>query len=233
MSRDLPSQTRPRLCLVLDDLGFNEANDFGALTLPRGVTLSILPYGSHARRLADEARALGHEVFLHMPMQPLGAADPGPGALRLDLSWQENVARVAAALEVIGPVFGVNNHMGSAFTENEEALRPIMTFLSGRGLAFVDSRTSSRSCAFRVAQSCGVRALENGAFLDNKSDELYLPAQMNMAGQKALQKGFIVGIAHAHAATIRALPECLRNLEDQGVSLSTVEDALSCLNDVR
>jgi polysaccharide deacetylase 2 family uncharacterized protein YibQ len=117
--------------------------------------------------------------------------------------------------------------MGSAFTEDEEALRPVMTSLSERKLIFVDSRTSSNSCAFRVAQSCGVRASENNAFLDDEFDESYFTTQMEMAAQKARKKGLLVGIAHAHAATIRSLPGCLRQLEDNGVVLSTIADAMA------
>jgi polysaccharide deacetylase 2 family uncharacterized protein YibQ len=223
---DLKWFSKPRFCLILDDLGLDEANDFRALTLPHGVTFSILPRAAHARKLAEAARELGHEVFLHMPMQPRGDADPGPGALRLDLSPEENVARLISALEVVGPVVGVNNHMGSAFTESEDALRPVMKVLSERRLTFVDSRTSSNSCAFQIARSCGVRAMENGAFLDDDSDESYLPAQMEIAAQKSRQRGFAIGIAHAHAATIRTLPACFRQLEEYGVVLSTIGDTM-------
>ncbi len=212
----------PRLCVILDDLGLNELVDFRALGLPHGVTLSILPYGLHARRLADAARAVSHEVFLHMPMQPLGDADPGPGALRLDVSWQENVARLKEALDRIGSVSGVNNHMGSAFSEQEDALCPIMDVLADRDLIFVDSKTSANSRAYHVARACGVRTIENGAFLDNDVDASYLAVQMDLAGRKAVQTGLVVGIAHAHAATIGALPSCLSDLADRGVMLSTI-----------
>ncbi|MEJ0063637.1 MAG: divergent polysaccharide deacetylase family protein [Alphaproteobacteria bacterium] len=105
----------PRIAVVIDDLGLNERATKAAIALPAAVTLSFLPYGEHATALAGAARAQGHELLLHMPMQPVGHDDPGPGALTVDLKEDEIAARVRKAFEAIPEAIGVNNHMGSRF----------------------------------------------------------------------------------------------------------------------
>src|SRR5690606_13121423 len=61
---------RPRIAIVFDDLGLNPARTRRIIELPGPLTLSMLTYGRDLQALADEARAAGHEVMLHVPMAP-------------------------------------------------------------------------------------------------------------------------------------------------------------------
>ena len=101
---------------TLDDMGIDQKRSRLAISLPAPLTLSFIPYGYHLPELVAAARAAGHEVMLHMPMEPLDAeADPGPNALRTSVSIEENQRRLLWAfsridgveLNVLGLNFGL------------------------------------------------------------------------------------------------------------------------------
>ena len=45
------------------------------------------------------ARARGHEVYLHLPMEPIGNADPGPNAILVGLEPDEFQRRLDWAFD--------------------------------------------------------------------------------------------------------------------------------------
>ena len=64
-------------------------------TCRRPSRLDFLPYGYELDRLTAAAAARGHDVFLHMPLEPIGDADPGPNALLTSLAPAEVARRLA------------------------------------------------------------------------------------------------------------------------------------------
>ncbi len=124
--RDLNS--RPLVAIVIDDVGLDRPRSRRAWELPGPLTMSFLPYAKDLREQARAARAQGHELMLHLPMEPNGRSDPGPNALLVSLSDAELRQRTAAALDSFDGYVGVNNHMGSRFT----AFRPGMETVLGQ-----------------------------------------------------------------------------------------------------
>ncbi len=128
----------PAIAIVIDDLGPDVAATRRAIALPKAITLSFLPYGEDTPALARAGKRAGHQVMVHVPMEPEGTEDPGPMALRTDLSASENLRRFDWALSRVPGHSGLNNHMGSRFTSDQAALIPVMAHLQGRGLFFLD-----------------------------------------------------------------------------------------------
>ena len=82
----------PAIAIVIDDLGADTAGTRRAIRLPAGVTLSFLPIPMRRPHLpAEECHDGGHEVIVHVPMEPVGRDDPGPNALRPELARDEIV----------------------------------------------------------------------------------------------------------------------------------------------
>ncbi|MGW8323203.1 MAG: divergent polysaccharide deacetylase family protein, partial [Thermodesulfobacteriota bacterium] len=108
-------QTKPEkmAAIVIDDLGLDlkMARKFWELEIP--VTLAILPYQRHSRRVAREAILHGKEVILHLPLQPrdFPAVNPGTGALLLSMDREQIQAEVAQQLDALPGCVGVSNHM--------------------------------------------------------------------------------------------------------------------------
>lgn len=205
------------IAVVIDDMGLDRAKALRTIALPAPLTLSFLPYGRDAPALAVLARQRGHEILLHMPMQPLGTENPGPQALSVDLSALEIRTRVGAALDRFGDAIGLNNHMGSRFTAEKRLLSPVMDELAARGLVFLDSRTGNSSQGVSAADDMQVPAAARDVFLDHDISAEAIARQLVELERLARRRGFAVAIGHPHDTTIAALSVWLPGLPERGL----------------
>lgn len=207
------------IALILDDLGLSGPATRRAIRLPGPLTLAFLPYGELAAELAREARAAGHEVFLHLAMEPVGSEDPGPMALLSSLGADELRRRLLWALGRVPGASGVNNHMGSRLTADPQAMAIVMGELSRLGLPFVDSMTSGASIAGGVALQAGVPVTARDVFLDNEPSPSAILAQLERAERLARRGGSAVAIGHPYPATLRVLADWLPRAAERGLRL--------------
>lgn len=207
---------RASVAIVLDDMGLDRRRSDRAVRLPGTLTLAYLPYAENLAAQTRAARAAGHEVILHLPMEPLGGQDPGPGALRVTLGEAENLARLRAALAAMPGVVGVNNHMGSRFTEDAAALAPILAEIGARGLYFLDSRTSPRSLAYTTARELGLPTLGRDVFLDDSDAPEAIARQIAVMEARARRTGSVIAIGHPREATLAALEAWLIEAPERG-----------------
>ena len=152
---------------MIDDVGLDRPRSKRAWELPGPLTMSFLPYAKDLREQAKAARARGHELMLHLPMEPNGRNDPGPNALLVSLSDAELRQRTTAALDSFEGFAGVNNHMGSRFTTFKPGMETVLRQFKGRGLMFLDSRTSAQSVGDQLAQEMAVPSIVRHVFLDD------------------------------------------------------------------
>ena len=212
---------RPMIAVVIDDLGLRRQATRAAIALPGPLSLAFLAYAEDLDDQTESARAAGHELLLHQPMEPEGAQDPGPGALLTSLSGRENVARLTAALDRLPQVVGINNHMGSRFTASPVALEPVLRTLQRRGLLFLDSRTTGESVGLATARRLGVPSVGRDVFLDHRASagRPYVERQLAEVEAIARESGAAVAIGHPHAATLDALRDWIPALQARGFQL--------------
>jgi polysaccharide deacetylase 2 family uncharacterized protein YibQ len=212
--------SRPLVAIVIDDVGLDRPRSKRAWELPGPLTMSFLPYAKDLRDQARAARARGHELFLHLPMEPTGRADPGPNALLVSLSDAEIKQRTAAALDSFDGYVGVNNHMGSRFTTFRPGMETVLRQFKGRGLMFLDSRTTAQSVGDQLAQEMGVPSIVRHVFLDDDESLESVRRKLAEAEAVARRQGFVVAIGHPHEATLQALGEWLPGLQAKGMTLA-------------
>lgn len=196
-----------RMTIIMDDLGRDLATAQMLARIDLLVTFAILPNAPAATEVAEFAHRHGREVLLHLPMEPENypAADPGPEALWLETPEVEVRTLLAGYFSRVPHAVGGNNHMGSRFTANREAMGRVLAVLRERGVFFVDSVTSAESVAFAEAGRYGVPALRRDVFLDNEAQVEAIRAQLRKLADLAAHRGTAVGICHPHAATLEAL----------------------------
>lgn len=194
----------PKIAIIIDDLGYDEslAREFIDLDLP--LTLSILPFTPYTGSIAHRARQGGREVMLHLPMEPRSypRLNPGDGVLLVSMERDTILKVLDMDLSEIPFVAGVNNHMGSRFTENKEKMMVVLGELKRRGLYFVDSKTSRNSVAFDLAKQIEIRTARRDIFLDNDLSEGSLGVQMDRLLNLARHRGQAIGIGHPHKETL-------------------------------
>ena len=212
--------SRPMIAIVLDDVGVAPQDAESALTLPGPVTMSIMTYAPNAAALAKRARMKGHEIMVHMPMEPVDhSANPGPNALLVGLTEAEIRRRVVWGLSRFGGYVGINNHMGSRFTQYAPGMRIVMEELKARGLLFLDSRTIAATVGDATAAAAGVTHVSRDVFLDNTMSVEAVLQQLQDAEAVARSQGYVVAIGHPHPTTVAALKRWIPEARKAGFVL--------------
>ena len=216
------SANKPMIAIVIDDMGLNPRRSAAVMKLPGPLTLAFLPYANELPGQTAAAHAQGHELMVHVSMQPLGADNPGPNALTTNLPSGEIKRRLAWALGTFDGYVGINNHMGSLFTTDREGMAVVMAELKARGLLFLDSRTGPNSVGNSTATALGVPHAARHVFIDHEISAGEIARQLGEVEKIARQTGFAVAIGHPHELTVAALKTWLPSLEAKGFVLAPI-----------
>jgi hypothetical protein len=216
--------TVPKVAIVIDDLGYDGKLARKFLKIEGPLSFSVLPHGTFSKSIARRIYNAGQELLLHLPMEPTGypEVNPGVGALMVEMTDVEIVQTLKENLDAFPYVKGVNNHMGSKFCQDERKLRPVMLELNTRGLFFLDSRTTSKTKAYTVAQELDVPSAERNVFLDNIQNPRAIRAQLSRLIELARLRGGAIGIAHPHEVTLEVLRQEIPKMSKKGVELVPV-----------
>ncbi|MCH9053965.1 MAG: divergent polysaccharide deacetylase family protein [Proteobacteria bacterium] len=211
---------RPMIAVIIDDMGLDRGRSARALALPGPLTLAYLPYGSDLRRQTAAARAAGHELLVHVSMEPESVdEDPGPNALLGDLEPNDILSRLRWALGRFDGYVGISNHMGSKFTGDARGMTTVVRELGARGLMFLDSRTTQDSVGNRMARRFGVPHARRHVFLDNEAVTETVRQRLGEVEVIATHTGFAVAIGHPRDATLEVLEEWLPDVIARGFVL--------------
>lgn len=224
--RELPPSlpSRPRVALILDDVGFLRAPVEAFFSIKAPLTFAVLPWGEYSQQHAEKAKNHGFEVMLHLPLEPLDPAlAPGPGTLYGDASPEENRRQLRANIRNIPGIAGVNNHMGSKGTQDPVLMRLVMEELKTEGLFFVDSLTIDGSVGLQTARELGVPAARRDLFLDHYGAE-DIPRQLEKLLEIAVEQGSAIGILHPRPGAAEALAGFLPRFQAAGVEIVPVSE---------
>jgi polysaccharide deacetylase 2 family uncharacterized protein YibQ len=214
--------------IIIDDVGerdVGEVRKLCRLNLP--LTLSIMPFRrftSGALKLAGEEKV---PYLLHMPMEPkLSSEDPGEGAILAgdpEAIIHRKLDRAFAAVKGAG---GMNNHMGSQATEDRRAMEFVADYLRENGLFVVDSRTSTRSVLFEVAQRNKVKCASMTGYIDVINARDCIRQRLKELADAALEGKPVIIIGHDRTSTLDVLEKELPLLSARGIRLVPVADVV-------
>ncbi|WP_238384974.1 divergent polysaccharide deacetylase family protein [Hahella chejuensis] len=223
----------PTIAIIIDDMGNYQNMGERAIRIPAPLTLSFLPFRPHTNSQARLAYAAGKEIMLHIPMENVKRIPLGASGLTSDMSSQNMVATFRQAIKAIPYVSGVNNHMGSALTQNRAAMNLVMGELQGYPLYFVDSRTTASSVAHAVAANHAIPTLNRDVFLDHVITTKAIDFQFKRLLDIARKKGTAIAIGHPHRETIEYLEKVLPSLGEQGVAIATIKGLWAIRNNAQ
>ena len=210
------SGKKARIVIIIDDMGMGRKHSYDVIDLPAPLTLAFLPYAPALDKITKDARAKGHELLIHAPMEPLDHLNPGPIALLNDMTEQELKDSLGKMFNSFSGYVGINNHMGSRLTQNAAAMHVVMNELAARGLIFVDSKTINSSVAGKIAAEHGLDYAERDVFLDHKETLDFARNALLEAERHARKYGSAIAIGHPKVNTIQALKEWLPLAEERG-----------------
>ncbi len=211
---------QPKVVIVIDDMGVSRGHSREVLEMDGPLTLAFLPYAEGVAEMAAEARAHGHELMVHMPMEPMnGTLDTGPIALKTGQAPEVFADMLAKGLGAFEGYVGMNNHMGSRLTQDDVAMQAVMAELHRRGLLFLDSRTIAGSVAGEIAAEMPVPYAVRDVFLDDDTSLENVRESLLKAERIALEHGQAIAIGHPKPNTIAGLREWLPTLQEKGIAL--------------
>lgn len=218
VKEELFSQKLPKVVIIVDDLGMDRLSVDRFAEISTGLTLAVLPNLPHSLYAAKVAKEKNMDLLLHLPMEPktisgYNAEDAGEGVLLVGQTKENIVKSLEQNINSLPDIVGVNNHMGSKFTENDELMELILRKLQNRGLFFVDSLTTPDSSGYPIAKRIGMKAAKRDYFLDDKKKgKDYVVKQLSKLVEKSEREGIAIGICHPYPQTIEALEQELPKL---------------------
>ncbi len=222
---------RPRVAIIIDDVGYRLIEDRRVLALPREVAVSVLPFSPHGKRIAAQAAMQQRLVMLHLPMQSMGqTAIADRGMLNLDSTRDALGATLAASLASVPAARGVNNHMGSLLTRHPGHMRWLMEALACyRDMFFVDSFTTHHSVALAEARRQFVPSARRDVFLDDDTRPEAIEAEFERMIGIAEKRGQALAIGHPLPETLAVLEALLESLPGRGIDLVSPDALLSVM----
>lgn len=210
----------PKIVIVMDDLGLDRRRTRETVKLPGPLTLSFMSYAEDLQQQTSQAHLAGHELMLHVPMEPVSSSiNPGPNVLLSGMPKDELSKNIVWNLDQVSGYVGINNHMGSRFTADPDGMRVVIDALKSRGLMFLDSLTSGKSVGHDMARAAGIPFAIRNIFLDHDDDLEAIHRQLRRAESVARETGLAIAIGHPRDKTLQALSEWLPTLKDKGFQL--------------
>ena len=207
-----------KLVIIIDDVSY--AHDVKAIQstgLP--LVMSFLPPSSRHPESGKLAQQEDH-FMVHLPLEAMDFSDEEAVTLRIDDSEDQMAKRITTLKQIYPGVRYMNNHTGSKFTADAEAMEKLLRVLKREGIIFVDSRTTAKTKAPEVSKILGTRYLGRDVFLDHHDGVANVKKQIKEAVEKAKRHGTAIAIGHPRNDTIQALKESkeiLRSVQIVGI----------------
>lgn len=209
---------KPLIAIIIDDVGMGKDRTEELISFDYPLTLSFLPYGKNSDAThIKKASKNGHEVMLHVPMEPKDDYDAGKNVLKVGMDHDEIYRNFAKMLKDTEGYVGVNNHMGSKFTSDRKAMDIFLELVKEKGFLFVDSKTTNSSLGAQIADEKEIPFAVRDVFLDHVIDEKSILHQLSELEHIAEKHGYALGIGHPHRATINVLREWLPSAAERGI----------------
>ncbi|PIF03826.1 MAG: hypothetical protein CSA86_04800 [Arcobacter sp.] len=203
---------RPKLAIIIDDMTtqrqINSTKNLGYI-----VNMSFLPPTKGHTKSAKITQKLDN-YMIHLPLQASGVHSEEENTLHINDSLKTIEERIKYLQKIYPGTRYINNHTGSTFTSNKEAMDKLFQVLKKYNYTFIDSRTTAKSLAKELSKKYGVKMYSRNIFLDNKKDKYYIQQQLKKAIKIAKKHGMAIAIGHPYRVTFQTLKESKDLLKD-------------------
>ena len=206
-------KTKPKLVIIIDDVVSKTQKD-KILNIGYPITMAFLPPNSGHKESAIIAQNLPFHM-IHFPMQASkNFKNIEIDTLNISDSYEKIEARVKKLRDLYPNTTYTNNHTGSVFTENYEAMDKLFRALKKYNFIFVDSKTTPNSVAKELSIKYQMPYIVRDTFLDNDRSFTAIQNQLKDAIRVAKKQGFAIAIGHPYEVTFQVLKESKHLLND-------------------
>ena len=204
---------KPKLAIVIDDVVY-PAQVKALKSLGYPVNMSFLPPTPDHPQSASIARELTN-YMIHLPLEAITFSKEEEHTLHVGDSITKIENRIVELKKLYPNAKYTNNHTGSKFTSDDESMDKLMSVLKEHNLIFLDSKTTSKTVAYKYAKKHKVPFLSRDVFLDNVQEFKAIQKQLRQAITFAKQRGYAIAIGHPYSSTIDVLKSSAELLKDE------------------
>ncbi len=213
---------KPKLAIIIDDVAFSDHVE-SIKKLPFKITPSFFPKNERYTNTPALAKEFEH-YMIHLPMEAYSFDKEESNTILISDLEDELKKKIKILRDDFPNAIFINNHTGSKFTSNFDAMNRLFYVLNLYGFKFLDSKTTVDTKGVEVGKIHNQKVLQRSVFLDNKADINYIKNQLKLAVKYAKENGFAIAIAHPREKTFEALMNSSDILKD--VELVYVDELL-------
>ena len=221
----IKSDGKPKIALIVTNLGLNRRSTELALTLPAECALGFLPYTKTLKPLLNKAHSKGHEIYLYLPLQTGKSSDnPGKYALTTALAPEEIALRLNIILNSHAKYDGVYSNYKEVFTDNIKASSSVFDQIADKNLIFImgKGRTDKVARHFKAHDNI----IPSSLVLDEEADKKSIKIKLEALAKLAEKNGVAVGYSQGVILTIEMIREWLPSLQKRGILIVPVSSLI-------
>ncbi|WP_462109480.1 divergent polysaccharide deacetylase family protein [Campylobacter concisus] len=201
---------RAKLVIIIDDVAtFEHASMIKSLGLK--ITPSIFPATKTHPDTPSIARTFEF-YMIHLPMQAKHFDSPEIGTLTINESFESMHEKIKKIRKDFPRAKYTNNHTGSRFTSDFDAMDKAYRALIEQGFVFVDSKTIAQTAVARAAKKHNQPYISRDIFLDDDPSASAVRRELVAAVNLAKKRGYAIAIGHPKKNTISVIKESKNNL---------------------
>ena len=201
---------RAKLVLIIDDVAtFEHASMIKSLGLK--ITPSIFPATKTHPDTPNIARTFEF-YMIHLPMQAKHFDSPEIGTLTINESFESMHEKIKKIRKDFPRAKYTNNHTGSRFTSDYDAMDKAYRALIEQGFIFVDSKTIAQTAVARAAKKYNQPYISRDIFLDDDPSASAVRRELVAAVNLAKKRGYAIAIGHPKKNTIAVIKASKNNI---------------------
>jgi len=201
---------RAKLVLIIDDVAtFEHASMVKSIGLK--ITPSIFPATKTHPDTPNIARSFEF-YMIHLPMQAKHFDSPEIGTLTVNESFESMLEKIKKIRKDFPRAKYTNNHTGSRFTSDYDAMDKAYKALIEQGFIFVDSKTIAQTAVARAAKKYNQPYISRDIFLDDDPSASAVRRELIAAVNLAKKRGYAIAIGHPKKNTIAVIKASKNNI---------------------
>ena len=201
---------RAKLVLIIDDVA-----TFEHASMVKSIGLKITPSIFPATKTHPDTPSIARSFefyMIHLPMQAKHFDSPEIGTLTINESFESMLEKIKKIRKDFPRAKYTNNHTGSRFTSDYDAMDKAYRALIEQGFIFVDSKTIAQTAVARAAKKYNQPYISRDIFLDDDPSANAVRRELVAAVNLAKKRGYAIAIGHPKKNTIAVIKASKNNI---------------------
>ncbi|MDO5045953.1 divergent polysaccharide deacetylase family protein [Campylobacter sp.] len=203
---------KPKLVIIIDDVAHKHQVD-----AIKSINLRLTPSFFPATKDHPDTPKLAKKFsfyMIHLPLQAKHFKGEEIDTLRVNDSYEKISKRLRTIKRDFPNLIYINNHTGSKFTSDFDAMDRLMKVIKNENLIFIDSKTIADTKVAAAAKKHSMPYISRDVFLDHEDNKASITKQLRYAVSLAKKHSKAIAIGHPYKNTMDVLRNSSEILKD-------------------